>query len=196
MADVANLAPIILKWESRMFVNDPIDPGGATKDGITLDTWRHLGYDKNHDGVIDVNDVKLIDDADFQAILKKGYWDRWQADLIKSQAIANITVDWVWASGIWGIRIPQRLLGLKEDGVVGPKTIEAVNAADQALFFNKVKFARLKFVDDCVSHSVDVYTAAQLAAGKPTPTHEELVKKTSLRFRQGWINRISDFVLS
>jgi hypothetical protein len=32
--------------------------------------------------------------------LKSLYWDKWKADQIKSQSVANILVDWVWASGI------------------------------------------------------------------------------------------------
>jgi len=34
-----------------------------------------------------------------ERILRPYYWDRWQADRIDSQALANIVVDWVWGSG-------------------------------------------------------------------------------------------------
>ena len=32
-------------------------------------------------------------------------------------------VDWVWGSGVWGLKIPQDMLGVKADGQVGPKTL-------------------------------------------------------------------------
>ena len=34
---------------------------------------------------------------------------------------ANTLVDWLWCSGAWGIKIPQKILGLKVDGIVGEK---------------------------------------------------------------------------
>ncbi len=64
-------------------------------------------------------------------IFKKYYWDKWNADDIKDQNVANILVDWVWASGAYGIKIPQRVLGVDVDGIVGPKTIAAVNARNK-----------------------------------------------------------------
>jgi lysozyme family protein len=117
--DIKNLAPIIAKWEGG-YVNDPVDKGGATNMGITLDTWKHVGYDKNGDGKINETDIKLLNKDDFKAVLRK-YWDKWRADEIKNQSIANILVDWYWGSGKWGIVIPQRILGVIADGVVGSK---------------------------------------------------------------------------
>ena len=128
MADVRKLAPFILKWEGG-FVNDPDDLGGATNMGVTIGTWKSCGYDKDGDGDIDVDDLHLLTREDVvNRVLKPHYWDRWKADLIQDQSVANILVDWVWASGAHGIKIPQRLLGVTADGIVGPKTIAAVNS--------------------------------------------------------------------
>ena len=101
MANINLLASKILKWEGG-FVDDPIDHGGATNMGVTLDTWRKVGYDKDGDGDIDTDDIKLLTRADATVVLKKFYWDRWRGDDILNQAIAEILVDWVWASGKWG----------------------------------------------------------------------------------------------
>ena len=73
------------------------------------------------------------------------YWDRWKADEIKSQSVADILVDWVWASGAHGIKIPQRLLGVTVDGIVGPKTIAAVNSRNPRELFDQIKIARFDF---------------------------------------------------
>lgn len=126
MADINILGPFILSYEGG-FVNHPADPGGPTNKGVTLTTWKSQGYDKDGDGDIDVDDLRIITDEDALAILKRNYWNRWRADEIKDQSIANLLVDWVWSSGTYGIKIPQRILGVTVDGIVGPKTLAAVN---------------------------------------------------------------------
>ena len=172
MADVNLLAPKIFKWEGG-FVNDPLDLGGATNMGVTLATWRQVGYDKDGDGDIDVDDIRKLTREDATVVLKKFYWDRWKADLIRNQSVAEILVDWVWASGKWGIVIPQRLLNVGDDGIVGNQTIEAVNSANQQEFHQKIVDARTKFIGDLILRN---------------PSQE--------RFRKGWMNRINDYTFA
>lgn len=169
MADVRKLAPFILKWEGG-FVNDPDDLGGATNMGVTIGTWKSCCYDKDGDGDIDVDDLHLLTREDVvNRVLKPHYWDRWKADEIKSQSVANILVDWVWASGAHGIKIPQRLLGVTVDGIVGPKTIAAVNAKNPRELFDMIKIARFDFIEDIC---------------RKRPTNN--------KFKRGWMNRIND----
>ena len=149
MARIDNLGKFILSWEGG-FVNDPADRGGATNKGVTLSTWKAQGYDKNHDGKIDVKDLKLITDDDAMLIMKRNYWDRWQADKIKSEPVACLLVDWVWGSGVWGIKIPQDMLGVKADGIVGSKTLAALNAQDAHTFFERLKARREQYLLDIV----------------------------------------------
>lgn len=169
MANVYKLAPWILKWEGG-FVNDPADLGGATNMGVTISTWKQVGYDKDGDGDIDVNDLHLLTRDDVvNRVLKPHYWDRWKADDIKSQSVANILVDWVWASGAHGIKIPQRLLGVTVDGIVGPKTLAAVNARNPRELFDMIKLARFDFIEDIC---------------RKRPANN--------KFKRGWMNRIND----
>lgn len=169
---IEKLAPIVAKWEGG-FVNDPIDKGGATNMGVTVGAWKQLGYDKNGDGLINNADMKLLSKDDFKFVLRK-YWDKWQADKIKNQSIANILVDWYWGSGKWGIVIPQRdILGVPADGLVGEKTIAKLNEMidkDAEDLFEKIYAARVKFLDNIVKNNL-----------------------SQKRFIKGWKNRLADF---
>lgn len=188
MANVNILLPFILRWEGG-FVNDPTDRGGATNKGVTISTWRQVGYDKDGDGDIDVADLKLLTNEDVRdRVLVPHYWNRWKADTIHDQKVANILVDWVWASGVHGIKIPQRLLGVKADGIVGPKTIEAVNFADPKSLFLAIYDERVKFINDIVERSVLEY---ERKIGRKA-TENELLKYTQKRFQKGWLNRLSE----
>jgi lysozyme family protein len=170
-ASIKKILPFILKWEGG-FVNHPNDPGGATNMGVTIGVWKQQGYDKNGDRTIDVTDLKLLTKADVEMIMKKNYWDRWIADNIKSQAVANVLVDWVWCSGKWGIVIPQRLIGVSDDGIVGYLTLEALNETickDEKKFLQQLYKARYNYIDDIIRNN----------------------SKLSV-FKKGWINRMKD----
>lgn len=167
MADYRPLVPFIRKWEGG-FVNDPYDKGGATNAGVTIVTYRAYRKSKGY-AATTVDDLKRMSSAEWREIFKTLYWDRWRGDDIRSQSVANILVDWIWASGVWGIKIPQRLLGVAVDGVVGPATLDALNAHDPQKVFDTVMSARVQFIDDIC---------------RRTPTNE--------RFRRGWMNRLND----
>lgn len=170
MAEVKKFEPFVLRWEgSSKYTNKKSDRGGATKYGITIATWRTVGYDKNGDGKIDEKDVQLITEEDFKKVLKRNFWDKWKADEIKNQSVAEILVDWLWASGKWGIIKPQQLLGVKEDGIVGKQTLAAVNGyPNQRQLFEALKNARKAYIDKLI---------------KADPS--QIVNK------KGWYNRIN-----
>lgn len=166
MAKLENLLPLIEKWEGG-YVNDPQDLGGATNRGITIGTWKSVGHDKNGDGIMDENDVRLLTREDFITVLREYYWNRCQGDKIKSQAIANVLVDWVWLSGATGIRQVQCLLGVTTDGVVGEKTLEAINSASAKDLFYRIKSARKDYIE-------------RICEKRPA----------NIRFRKGWLRRL------
>lgn len=168
MADVNKLKPFILKWEGG-FVNDPDDLGGATNKGITFATYCQYRKKKR---LLEptVEDLKNISDAEWTEILKTMYWNRWQADRINNQSVANILVDWVWASGVHGIKRPQKLLGVTVDGIVGEKTLDSLNAQDPMAIYFAIKNDRIRFIDEICK-----------------------ARQANEKFRKGWLNRINDF---
>lgn len=163
MADPKKLMPFILKFEGG-FVNDPVDKGGATNKGVTIATFRQF-YGQN----ATVADLKAISDEQWLNIFKSGYWNPWKADFMREQSVANIVVDWAWASGTkTSIRQVQKILGVTADGIVGSQTLCAINTADPSVLFGRIKAARIKFVEDIVARSPN-----------------------QIKFLKGWKNRIN-----
>ena len=162
MARAELLMPFILQWEGG-FVNNPLDRGGATNRGVTLATYRAF-YGKD----ATVEQLKNITDEQWMHIFRTGYWDKWQADRISSQSLANILVDWVWASGTRGITRPQKILGVEPDGIVGEKTLAALAAREPEGLFHQLHAARIAFVEGIV---------------RSNPSQKV--------FLQGWKNRIN-----
>lgn len=162
MADYKKLVPFVLKWEGG-FVNDKNDLGGCTNKGVTLATFQsYFGKGKT------ATDLKNITDEQWNTIFKKGFWDKWKADDITDQNVANILVDWYWCSGNYGIKIPQRVLGVVVDGVIGFKSIAAVNAKDGKALFKQLKQERLDFID-------------RICQTRPQ----------NKKYKKGWLNRIN-----
>lgn len=144
MARAELLVSFILRWEGG-FSDHPADRGGATNRGVTLATFRQF-YGAGRT----VDDLRAMTDEQWLRIFREGYWNRWQADRIASQSLANILVDWVWASGSHGITRPQRLLGVTADGIVGEQTLAALAARDPEQLFHQLKTARIAFVEGIV----------------------------------------------
>lgn len=162
MAQFEKMIPFILKWETRIkaeylslpisemflqakkvgYANLPNDKGGPTMCGVTLATYRQYRKQQGYQSTT-VDDLKAISLRAWKTILKTMFWDRWRADQIECEQIAYALVDWTWVSGTWGIRKPQKLLGVKVDGIVGKNTLAAVNTyPDQKELFEKIQAAR------------------------------------------------------
>lgn len=163
MADYKKLIPTVLKYEGGYAGN--IDGKICTMKGVTLDTYRkYFGRQKT------CKELRGISNAEWEYIFKEGFWDRWKADEINNQAIANLLVDWCWVSGIYGIKYPQRILGVKDDGIVGDKTIAAINNyPNKKELFDKLWNRRKKHFEDIAK------------------THNRA------KFLNGWLRRLSAF---
>lgn len=168
MAKAELLKPFILKWEGG-FVDDPLDRGGATNKGITIGTFRNF-----YGGDATVEQLKNITDEQWLHIFKSGYWDKWKADDIENQSIADIVVDWAWASGtVTSIKQVQKILGVAVDGIAGNDTLTAINTADQRSLFVKIHSRRIEFVENIVKRD-----------------------PSQARFLKGWKNRINSLTFS
>lgn len=190
MAKVESIVPFILKWETgttgatltneqlfekakqKGYANDPDDLGGPTMCGVTLATYTEYCRRKGYPRPTAVR-LKAIKYADWLAILKTMFWDRWKADQIINASIALMLVDFVWGSGKYGVTVPQKVLGVTADGIVGPKTLAAINSRDPKQLFAELKAARKAYYE-------------RICNSRPT----------NKKYLKGWLNRLNDIKFS
>ena len=132
MLNVEQIADEILAREGG-FVNDPDDPGGATKFGVTIHTLRRLGLDLTGDGAVDIADVKALTPQDAREIFLRHYFEQPRIALLPD-ALWPSVFDMYVNAGSNAVRILQRLLRemgfeIGVDGLIGRQTAEAAAQA-------------------------------------------------------------------
>ena len=164
------LGIIFLSWygnsyERKYYINNDINSKTKYKN-ITILIFSiliivYLYFFKNS-----VNDLKNMPYKVWRDIIYTMYWNKWKADTIEDQHVANMVVDWVWHSGAGTIKKVQAILGTTQDGIVGNKTITALNSANDML--TKVYNARKAYFESIV---------------KRNPSQK--------KWLNGWMNRIN-----
>lgn len=144
MADFKLAWPFILEHEGG-FVNNPADPGGATKYGVSLYWLKSVGDldhdgfldgDLNHDGRVDVADIRLLTPDTASDFYRRLWWDHYGFEKFTQQAVATKVFDTaINTGGIQAFKLLQRALNfcggqLAVDGRMGPNTLLATNAVD------------------------------------------------------------------
>lgn len=122
------------------YVNDPSDPGGATKYGVTIHTMRRLGLDLDGDGDVDRDDVKRLTMDQAVDIFLRHYFRGPKIDQLPEPIQATV-FDMQVNAGANAVKILQRLLNdaktpgtpLVADGRIGPKTIAATFSAQDRM---------------------------------------------------------------
>ncbi|WP_138933775.1 holin-associated N-acetylmuramidase [Roseovarius arcticus] len=132
MIEVREIARQIVAREGA-YVNDPDDPGGATKHGVTVHTMRRLGLDLNGDGGVDAADVRRITPAQAEDIFIKHYYSDPGIGRLPPALRASV-FDMYVNAGTNAVKILQRLLrqmgqNVTVDGVIGPQTAAAADVA-------------------------------------------------------------------
>ncbi len=184
MPNVREIAREIVGREGG-FVEDPDDPGGATKHGITIHTMRRLGLDLDQDGDVDRLDVQHVSVELAEEVFIREYFERPRIDRLPTPLQATV-FDMQVNSGAHSVRILQRLvsaMGQKctVDGVIGPKTLAAVHAA----------------FDKASDYIVDAYGIERrnyyFALADRRPSSRKYCRARS-GGKGGWIRRAEEFI--
>jgi len=120
------------------YVNHPSDPGGETNLGVTKRVWEDWGGTK---------DMKELTPEDVAPLYKKLYWDKIKGDELPS-GVDWCVFDWGVNSGTSrSAKALQRIVGARDDGHIGPKTMELVMEADVHEIINKMYEERQEFYE-------------------------------------------------
>lgn len=127
---------ILLKHEGG-YSDHKDDPGGRTRFGITEAVAREVGYR---------GDMRELPLDLAKRIYKDRYWDTVKAEQLPP-AVRYVVFDAAVNSGPGqAAKWLQRALGVVDDGVIGPKTLAAANAANPDALKMRMLGQRLRFM--------------------------------------------------
>ncbi len=154
------------------FTNHPADRGGPTKGGITLATlsaWRRRP--------VTAADVEALQEAEVRDIYTHRYVRGPKFDQIADPALRLSVID---AGVLMGqptaARLLQQAVGVTADGIIGPRTLAAVNARAANVIRLRFTAARVRANGATVQANANAR-----AAGHPT--------KDQALFIAGWLDR-------
>lgn len=167
------------------YVDDPDDPGGATKFGVTIHTMRRLGLDKTGDGKVTRADVRALTRGDAESIFETHYYTRPGIDRLPA-ALRVSVYDMYVNAGANAVKILQRLVRdmgfeISVDGVIGPNTVAACAAA----------------AGKAPNHLADAYGIARRNYYYSLADRRPALRKFARRLdggKGGWIRRAEEFI--
>jgi lysozyme family protein len=122
----------VLKYEGG-YVDHPKDPGGPTNKGVTqavYDSWRKANN-------LLTQSVRNISDSEVDAIYRQEYWAPISGDDLPA-GIDFAVFDYAVNSGVSrAAKTLQSVVGVTQDGVIGPATIQATKTYVATTVTNK-----------------------------------------------------------
>lgn len=173
MAEFLEAIKTTLKHEGG-YANVKGDRGGETYRGISRvfhpewAGWAIIDKLKpiKHNAIVSNTDLE----SNVRSFYYKKYWQPIKGDLIDSQRIATFLLDYYIHSGVRAIKRLQSIVGVSQDGIIGNKTIAAINTMNEDILFKAYKNERIAFL-----------TALSKQDGQS-------------KFLKGWLNRVNSFV--
>ena len=107
------------------YVNDPRDPGGRTNLGVTQRAWEaYLNRS------VTETEMRKLTPADVKSFYKAMYWDKIKGDQLPA-GVDYAAYDLAVNSGVGrAAKYLQEIAGVPADGIIGPKSLEAIKACN------------------------------------------------------------------
>jgi lysozyme family protein len=153
----------ILKHEGG-YVNDPLDSGGRTNLGVTQRVWEEfVGHP------VTEADMKALTPQKVGSMYKLKYWNPSYCEVLP-KGLDYVVFDFAVNAGTGrSVKTLQQAIGCVADGVIGPKTMAAINDANPKDLITKFSDARADFYQGIVARKPD-----------------------QARFIKGWLNRVEE----
>ena len=158
MTDFERALAVTLQFEGG-YVDHPKDPGGATNRGVTTRVFHEW---LRSQGSLP-RDVRTITDAEIHAIYLGDYWRpagcdglAWPLSLVMFDAAVNLGTR-------HAVRALQRGLGVPDDGVIGPVTLDAIQAGDAKELAARALWERLRRYKDVSGGKLSVFLRGWLS---------------------------------
>ena len=114
------LRVVLLHEGGATVTDDPRDPGGLTKYGISQRAFPDL-------------DIRALTEADAGAIYRARYWDAVKCDSLPA-SLRLVMFDMAVNMGVGkAATLLQKAVGVAQDGVIGPNTIRAAERLPDAV---------------------------------------------------------------
>jgi lysozyme family protein len=153
----------LLKWEGGKS-DDPADPGGRTNFGITQKAWDDFAKSHTHD-------VWNLTESAAEFFYEQEYWRPMRLSLCGHQCLADTLLSFAVNQGKkTAARRLQKVLGVVQDGVLGPQSFLSLSRANS-----------LKVNEEFLDETGLFY--GRLIARRP-----QLIK-----FAKGWYARVGDY---
>lgn len=136
MALFEDAIPTVIENEGG-YVNNPADPGGETRYGISKRAYPN----------VDITNLTL-DEA--EAIYRRDFW---LFGGINTQAVATKVFDMYVLAKHNAIKTLQHLIGVDSDGFYGPATEKMVNLSDPAQLLSNYRIAMVQYYVDVVENN-------------------------------------------
>lgn len=149
------------------YTNHPADRGGPTKWGITQKVWaKFTGLP------VSEADMKAITEDEARAFYEVMYIEKPRFIEIHNHHLCELVIDAGVNHGVkQAARWIQVAAGVKKDGVIGPISLAAINAADPLRLFTAVLSSRIKLYGRLVTKN-----------------------RSQALFAAGWNNRAAGFL--
>ncbi|CDL79744.1 glycoside hydrolase family 108 protein [Xenorhabdus cabanillasii] len=140
------------------YVNDPHDRGGETQYGISKRSYPHL-------------DIRALTQDDATAIYYRDFWQVAGCERIPAGLSLVLFDSAVQHGVVSAIRLLQRAVAVRDDGILGVKTLDAIAATAPDYLLHRFMNQRARYY-------------AQIIARNPLQQ----------RFLNGWFNRLDHLV--
>jgi lysozyme family protein len=142
------------------------DRGGQTYAGISRKKWP------NWRGWRTIDDGEVPEASDVRGFYQANFWSTLRLVEIVNQHVAECIYDFAVNAGTnVAVKLAQIVVGSTPDGLIGPKTLLAINTMDPEKFTMAFTLAKIARYRDIVRKD-----------------------KTQLKFLVGWINRALEAV--